>query len=70
MERTTMTPEQQAAFIHAQAACAMIECAGMQAANRHAELSGQHPPYGHQDFLNIMKSCLVGHNEVLTFFQG
>lgn len=64
-----MTPEQQAAFINSQVACALIELAGMQAENTARQQLGQSPAYQEDSFQVLMRRYLIGHNEVLTFFQ-
>lgn len=65
-----MTPEQQAAFIMAQAACAMAEIAGMQADNQLAALNHQPPQWIKPDFDRIISGNIIGHNAVISFFQG
>lgn len=65
-----MTPEQQAAFIMAQAACAMAEIAGMQAENQHRLSLGHSIAYGEDAFKAVMSRNMIGHNEVVSFFQG
>lgn len=65
-----MTPEQQAAFIMAQAACAMAEIAGMQAANQHRAWGKNPPQFVQADFENVIARNAIGHNDVITFFRG
>lgn len=65
-----MNPEQAAAFVIAQAACASAEIAAMQAANNDAPRRGLHPPYDEQHFRAIIDQYTIGHNAVLTLFQG
>ena len=64
-----MTPEQRAAFINAQVACALIDLAGMQAENSARQQLGQAPAYQEDSFQVMMRRYLIGHNEVLAFFQ-
>ena len=45
-----MTPEQQAAYVMAMAACAMAEIAGMQAENSHRLSVGESVAYGEEAF--------------------
>lgn len=61
-----MTREQAAAFIIAQAACAMAEVAAMQARNAANPHRPTHPP---EDFEAVPDRYGIGHNAVLTFFQ-
>jgi hypothetical protein len=61
-----MTPEQQAAYINSQAACALIEMAGMQAANAANLLS---PPYSQDDFNQILIKYGIFHNAVVGWFR-
>lgn len=65
-----MTPEQQAAFIMAQAACAMAEIAGMQADNQAALLGNRPPQWIKPDFDRVTSNNVIGHNDVISFFQG
>lgn len=64
-----MTPEQQAAFIISQSVCAIIEMAGMQAANQQRLLNNESVRYTEQDFLSIIETNVVGHNAVIGFFR-
>lgn len=57
-----MTPEQQAAFINAQAALAMIEL---------AELTSR--PFASNDDYKVLAekyAYVLGHNALVTFFNG
>jgi hypothetical protein len=65
-----MTPEQQAAFIMAQAACAMAEIAGMQAANQHRLSLGQTIAYDEEAFQGVTARNVIGHSDVIAFFTG
>lgn len=64
-----MTPEQQAAYIIAQAACAMIEVAGMQAEDRAWEKLGFNP-HGGEEYRAVIEKYGIHHNAVITLFQG
>lgn len=63
-----MTPEQKAAFIMAQAACANAEIAGMRAENQMREALGDAPAYGYEHFSAVMERYGIHHNAVVTFF--
>ncbi len=65
-----MTPEQQAAFIMAQAACALAEVAGMQAANAHRLSLGLTIAYDEDAFQSVIARNGIGHNDVISFFRG
>jgi hypothetical protein len=57
-----MTPEQQAAYVIAMAACAMAEVAGMQAENHQRAHRGESMAYVEQDFTDVceMFDMMVG----------
>ena len=65
-----MTDEQKAAFINAQAACAVAEIASMQAENNWCMLNGTRPTYTEVDFNAIQGKYMIGHNAVIGFFRG
>lgn len=60
-----MNPEQQAAYVIAQAACASAEIAAMQAANQ-----AQAGKYSEQDFLAVIDRYCIGHNAVISTFRS
>ena len=62
-----MTPEQKAAFVNAQAACALAEIAAMQAANQHRLSLGQSIAYDEDAFIAVQNNYLIGHNAVIEF---
>ncbi len=62
-----MTPEQQAAFVVAQAACVMAEIAGMQATN--ATCDNQHHVYKQEDFEALIVEYGIHQNAVIGLFQ-
>lgn len=62
-----MTPEQKAAFVIAQAACAMAELAAMLATN--AAHAGSYKPNGPKEFVELTDRFLIGHNAVIEFFR-
>jgi len=65
-----MTPEQQAAYVIAQAACAMAEIAGMQAENQMCALRGEPLAYGEGAFTSVIERNCIHHNGVLTLFRS
>ena len=64
-----MTPEQAAAFVIVQAACAMAKIAGMQAENQQRVHRGESMAYTEIDFENVTRHNVIGHNDVLQLFQ-
>lgn len=66
-----MTPEQQAAFIMSQAACAMARIAGMQTTNQ-IFYANNHTGLFHSasEFEDVVNNFVIGHNAVIAFFQG
>ncbi len=65
-----MTPEQDAAYIISQSACAMIEAMGMQAQNQLATAEGASLPYGEHEFKALIEKHGIHHNAVMTAMQG
>lgn len=65
-----MTPEQAAAYVMAQAACALIEMASMQAQDRHWERQGAVSTYTDADYLALIEKYGIHHNAVSTTFMG
>lgn len=64
-----MSPEQKAAFIIAQAACASAEIAGMQAANLERDAGGYTIAYDEAAFAAVPDRFGIGRNAVISFFQ-
>lgn len=64
-----MSPEQQAAYVIAQAACVTAEIAAMQAANTADAAAGRSPSFTSEDFLQLINSYGIHHNAVLTLFR-
>jgi len=64
-----MTPEQQAAFITAQSACATAEIAAMTAANLQRSAGGFSLAYTEDDFAKIPERYGITHNAIMVFFQ-
>lgn len=64
-----MTKEQAAAYVTAQAACAIIELAAMQAANSRAITNGEiSMPYGPEQIRELVDKFQISHNAVVSFF--
>jgi hypothetical protein len=65
-----MTPEQAAAFVQSQTACAMAEIASMHAENREREMQGHTHAYDCCAFRAVPDEFGIGHNSVLSIFQS
>lgn len=65
-----MTPEQQAAYIMAQAAALIAECLGMQAENMQRSHRGESMAYTYESFTEAIDRYGCSHNNVLLFFRG
>jgi len=65
-----MTPEQQAAYVHAQVACAMADLFAMLAANTERQQQGYSPAYGPESFFELKDQYCISHNAVLNLFHG
>jgi hypothetical protein len=65
-----VTPEQQAAYIIAMAACSMAEVAGMQAENQARVHRGETPAYPESAFTDVIARNGIHHNAVLTLFRS
>lgn len=64
-----MTPEQSAAFVQSQTACAMAEIASMHAANREREMQGHTHAYDETAFRAVPDEFGIGYNSVVRLFQ-
>lgn len=64
-----MTDEQKAAYIHAQAAAAMIEAMGMFAANQERIANGYTVAYDDTAFSSLINKYGIAHNSICTFFH-
>lgn len=64
-----MTPEQKAAYINAQVACALAEIEAMKAANRQREIQGYTPAYGEEAFAAVPDRYGISNNHVCLFFM-
>ena len=63
------TPEQRAAYINAQVACAMIEAMGMQAQNERRKWLGELPEYVLNDFEALISKYGIDHNNVIGYLR-
>ena len=63
-----MTAEQQAAYVNAQTACALIEMHAMEAQNRQDASVGRNPTYVQSDFLGLIEKYGLHHNAVVGTF--
>lgn len=64
-----MTPEQKAAYIIAQAACAMAEIEGMKAENMQRQQRGESMAYVEDDFIGIPDKYGIHDNAVIGLFH-
>lgn len=65
-----MTPEQKAAFIMAQSACAMAKIGGMQASNMAAQAANEPLMYGPDDFDKVFEEFLIERRAVMGIFDA
>lgn len=65
-----MTPEQAAAYVHAQAVAATAEIEGMKAENQNRMSNGWGATYTEDDFARIISKYGLHHNAVVTTFQN
>ena len=64
-----MTPEQSAAYVNAQAACALAEMCSMEVANVERQMKGHMIAYDEKAFMDLQNKYCIGHNAVLEMFQ-
>lgn len=64
-----MTPEQKAAFVMSQAACAMAKIAGMQAENQIRNANNLSLAYTEKDFFDVIDRNGIGHNDIVMLFR-
>ena len=64
-----MTPEQRAAYIMAQAACANAEVAGMTAENMQRAALGQSMAYDESAFVAVIENYSIHHNSVVEWMR-
>lgn len=62
-----MTPEQKAAYIMGQVACALAEIEGMRAENMQREHRGESMAYVMDDFVKAIDKYAIHHNAVIEF---
>jgi hypothetical protein len=65
-----MNPEQQAAYVNAQAACALAELMAMTLENDIAVETGVERPHKPQAFRNLPLAYCIGRNDVIGMFVG
>jgi hypothetical protein len=65
-----MTPEQQAAYVIAQAMCMMVEALGMQAQNQARIAEGEAPVFLKEQFDALITQYGVHHNGTIGLFTG
>jgi hypothetical protein len=63
-----MTPEQAAAFVQAQTACALAEIEAMKSENRQRELNDYTHAHDDAAFRAVPDQFGIGHNSVLNIF--
>ena len=63
------TAEKRAAFINAQAACAMAEIQGMVAENQHRLSLGLSIAYDYDAFMAVQERYMIGHNAVIEYLR-
>jgi len=64
-----MTPEQTAAYVTAQAACANAEVAGMTAENMQRAALGQSMAYDEAAFVAVIENYSIHHNAVIELMR-
>jgi len=64
-----MDYEARCAFVIAQATCANAKIAAMQAENQKYQQQGCPPKYGYDDFMNIEREFMIGHNDVIGYLR-
>lgn len=64
-----MTPEQAAAFVNAQSACALMERAAMTWQNNADNAARKPMTFSAADFMALQEKYCIGHNAVLQCFQ-
>jgi len=65
-----MSPEQQAAYINAQVACALIKTASMTAENHFYMIQKGFPKYGEDKFLDLINEYGIHHNATMGIIRG
>jgi hypothetical protein len=67
---TLVTPEQAAAYVHAQSVAATATIESMKADNCMRQHRGEYPAYGEESFLAVIDEYGIHHNAIITIFQG
>lgn len=62
-----MTPEQKAAYVQAQAACAIIEALGMMSENLQRVHRGESMAYDEKSFCDVILRNGIHHNVTISF---
>jgi len=65
-----MNTQQKAAYVFAQAVCALAEIEGMKAENRQREYCGNAMAYADSDFLAVIEKYGIHHNAVCGLFNS
>jgi hypothetical protein len=65
-----MNSEQRVAYINAQTACVNAIVSGMCSENMNRAVRGESPAYVEKDFLAVLSSHCVQHNDVISYLQG
>jgi len=65
-----MTDEQKAAYVNAQAICALAEIEAMRAENWMREMKGQTIAHGEDEFLAVPAKYNLHHNALMSLFHG
>lgn len=65
-----MTPEQQAAYVFAQAVSAMAEIEGMKAENEQRKNRFESPAYTEDDFMRVPEKHSIDYNSVIGLYRG
>lgn len=65
-----MDKDQRVAYINAQTACVNAIVSGMNAENMNRAVRGESPAYVEKDFLDVLASHHIQHNDVISYFQG
>ena len=65
-----MNENEQAAFIMAQCACAIIKAMGMVAENKICEIQQEYPKFDQSDFLSVIDEHKIEWNDVLGYLKG
>lgn len=64
-----MTPEQAAAYVHAQSVAATAEIEGMKALNVYRESRGLAQAYDETEFLNIVEAYSLDGDSIIALFN-